>query len=116
MTICPRCKAPHRGPRDLTVLRSEAAHVLVRADAMPMEQAAEYLRTQWLGGALELADVCADCIVTEIAAGSVRVELVARTDEALEAVTGPHVCVVIPMFPKRDLIDVGATFDSTRKP
>jgi hypothetical protein len=110
MTTCPRCRREHKGPRDLSDLFVELARALARAREMPMAAVKEYLRTQALGLGLELSDLCTDCTLVEIAASMVRLEIASRPEPE------PLPDNVIPMFPRRDLLDVGATFDSTRKP
>jgi hypothetical protein len=114
MTTCPKCQREHKGPRDLTHLRTEAAHVLVRADQKPMREAADYLRFALLALARELSNHCADCIIVEVAAAQAQVVPVPPPEPAD---LPPN---VIPLFgarrAARDLLNIGATFDSTRKP
>lgn len=61
MTRCPRCYRDHAGPRPIDELRTEGARVLVKALEMDDAKAPEYLRSQWLGAALELAGFCPPC-------------------------------------------------------
>lgn len=122
---CAKCGQQHRGPRHVHDLHSEGCHVLIRANGMPLNVAGEYLRSQWLGGALELSGWCANCVATEIAAtcpGAKPDELdrVARvvTEQQIEDafVEGKpiHVCKILPLPIRgaervaRDLLDIGS--------
>jgi hypothetical protein len=125
---CPKCRKRHRGPRAVELLFDEGRHVLANAQQMPVKMAAEYLRSQWMGGALELSGWCSSCTFAEIAAtapGRNEGELdeVSRlvaaalpTPEEIERafVEGSrHLCKVLPLFPSkekvaRDLLDIGS--------
>jgi hypothetical protein len=125
---CPKCGARHRGPRATELLFDEGRHVLANAQQMPLKMAAEYLRSQWMGGALELSGWCSSCIFTQIAATAT-----GRKDGELDEVSrlvaaalptpaeierayvegSMHPCKVVPLFPSkekvaRDLLDIGS--------
>lgn len=128
--ICPKCGGAHRGSRSVDVLHAEGCQVLIRAHHLPLAQAAEWLRSQWLGGALELADWCADCRFREIAAtspdareqeqeldraaratlratGVLAAPSIPPTEEEIERayIEGSmHTCLVIPLFPNKQKV------------
>jgi hypothetical protein len=113
---CPSCGMDHRGPRDLTLLHEELSRIHSRAAEMTVLDAAPFLRVHLLALALELSAICPNCILTvqDVLAGAVSSGAVERAGER-------HVCIVYPMdayrgrMPKRDLLDIGKTFDTERK-
>lgn len=121
MIRCPKCKTAHKGRRTLEQLIAEGSRVVALALDCHPERALQYLRTQWLGGALEIAGYCADCVVATIALGCVEVEIVAsgeavrQAEELLGAVDQPSNVVQFRRPPK-DAAHLGTTFDSTRQP
>jgi hypothetical protein len=113
---CPSCGQPHRGPRDLTLLHEELSRIHSRAAEMTIPDAAGFLRVHLLALGLELSAICPGCILTvqDVLAGAV-------SSGAVERAGDRHICIVYPMevyrgrMLKRDLLDIGKTFDTERK-
>lgn len=119
MIPCPSCGQEHRGPRDLTLIHEELSRVHARAAEMTIPDASAFLRVHLLALGLELSAICPNCILTvqDVLAGAVSSGAVERAGD------GPrHLCIVYPMdvyrgraMPRRDLLDIGAKFDSEKK-
>jgi hypothetical protein len=125
------CKQEHRGPRDLDVIHHEILRFTQRAAEMPMVEAAAYLRVNLLAHGFELSAFCANCTVNAQASVTApsrrtrsrrcgrRTRSCRRRDAGRARTSIPgrpmHLCKILPLFPKRDLLDVDAKFDSQRK-
>lgn len=85
---------------------------------MTIPEAAPFLRVHLLALGLELSAICCNCILTvqDVLAGAVSSAAVERAADERH----PHVCIVYPMevyrgrMLKRDLLDIGKTFDTER--
>jgi hypothetical protein len=121
---CPVCHKPHNGPRDLSLIHHEVLRFIAHAAEMPVVLAAGFMRVHLLSLGLELSALCANCNLNLQASvtGSVTscsIDAARAADltppETDEQTDTPSVCKVIPLFPRRPLLDLGAKYDSEPK-